>query len=75
MYSADKFLCASLYSRCHSACNFVHLGTCSLSKEIHRAIQLLWKYRYYLIVNVNGYHGIFCEVSVETDWYGTLLEL
>jgi hypothetical protein len=27
MYSADKFLCVSLYARCSSACNFVRLGT------------------------------------------------
>jgi hypothetical protein len=27
MYSADKFLCVPLYSRCRSARNFVRLGT------------------------------------------------
>jgi hypothetical protein len=27
MYSEDKFLCVSLYSRCRSSCNFVRLST------------------------------------------------
>jgi hypothetical protein len=26
MYSEDKFLCVSPYSRCRSVCNFVRLG-------------------------------------------------
>jgi hypothetical protein len=43
---------------------FVCLGTCSLGEEMHRAIQLLWKYRYYLIVNVNG----FMVCSVQFPW-------
>jgi hypothetical protein len=29
MYSADKFLCVSLYSRCRSACNFVWVHYCN----------------------------------------------